>query len=168
MRTTYLENATLALATLVAGMMAGFFATYSFNVNLAMLRVDGATYATVQSLFNQHVRHAGFFACFFGGAALPLLVLAANWKHRRTVPFWLVVAAGLLYGLGIVVYTANVNLPLNAYTESWNPQALPLDWRATRDAWNQANTVRAAVAGGVFLLYLVAFTLRASRPILRT
>ncbi len=52
--------------------MAGFFWTYSDNVNLAMLQVDGATYATVQSLFNMNVRHAAvghavgarrYFAC---------------------------------------------------------------------------------------------------------
>jgi hypothetical protein len=58
-----LENLTLAAAICFFGLMAGFFGTYTFNVNLAMLKVDGLTYATVQSLFNQHVRHAGFF-CF--------------------------------------------------------------------------------------------------------
>ena len=50
----------------IFGVMAGFFWTYSANVNLAMLTVDGATYATVQSAFNRHVRHALFFALFFG------------------------------------------------------------------------------------------------------
>jgi len=47
-----------ALAVAAFGVMAGFFWTYSANVNLAMLTVDGATYATVQSAFNRHVRHA--------------------------------------------------------------------------------------------------------------
>lgn len=46
--------------------MAGFFATYSANVNLATLELNGPTYAQVQSAFNRNVRHAGFFACFFG------------------------------------------------------------------------------------------------------
>ena len=64
-----LENLALAAAIIVFGLMAGFFGTYTFNVNLAMLKVDGPTYATVQSLFNQHVRHAGFFSIFFGEAS---------------------------------------------------------------------------------------------------
>lgn len=55
-----------ALAVLWLGLMAGFFGTYSANVNLAMLQMDGATYATVQSAFNRNVRHALFFALFFG------------------------------------------------------------------------------------------------------
>ncbi len=161
-RTTYLENGMLALATLVTGIMAGFFYTYTFNVNLAMLQVDGATYAIVQSLFNQNVRHVVFFVFFFGGGALSVLALAVNWKHYRTAPFWLMAAAGLLYVLGIIVFTANVNLPLNYYTESWDPQALPSDWAATRDAWNTANATRVGVSFAAFLLYLAAFVIRAS------
>ncbi len=49
-----------ALAVLWLGLMAGFFGTYSANVNLALLQMDGATYATVQSAFNRNVRHALF------------------------------------------------------------------------------------------------------------
>jgi uncharacterized membrane protein len=163
MRITYLENATLALTTLVTGIMAGFFYTYTFNVNLAMLQVDGATYATVQSLLNQNVRHPVFFAFFFGGGAAAVIALAFNWKHYRAVSFWLMAAAGLLYILGIIAFTANVNLPLNAYTESWDPKALPSDWVATRDAWNNANAIRVFVSFVSFLLYVSAFVIRASK-----
>ncbi|MEZ5702419.1 MAG: hypothetical protein R3E42_11505 [Burkholderiaceae bacterium] len=46
-----------ALSLLAMGIMAGFFWTYSINVNLAMLEMDGPVYATVQSAFNRHVRH---------------------------------------------------------------------------------------------------------------
>lgn len=165
MRATYLENGTLALATLVTGIMAGFFATYTFNVNLAMMEVDGATYATIQSLFNQNVRHPVFFAFFFGGGAVPVIALAFNWKRYRTISFWLIAVAGLLYILGIIIFTANVNLPLNAYTESWNPQAVPSDWIATRDAWNSANAIRVFVSFAAFLLYVSALTIRASTDV---
>lgn len=54
------------LAVVWLGLMAGFFGTYSCNVNLAMLQMDGATYATVQSALNRNVRHSLFFALFFG------------------------------------------------------------------------------------------------------
>jgi uncharacterized membrane protein len=164
MRGTYLENGILALATFVTGIMAGFFYTYTFNINLAMMQVDGATYATMQSLFNENVRHFVFFIFFFGGAAVPVLTLLVNWRHRKTFPFWLIVAAGVLYFLGIVIFTANVNLPLNYYTESWTPQALPADWMATRDAWNSANALRVLLASTSFFLYLIALVLRASMP----
>lgn len=158
----WVENASVALAAGVIGLMAGFFATYAFNVNLAMRAVDGATYATVQSLFNENVRHPLFFACFFGGAVVPTLALACNWRRWRSGAFWLVALAGMLYLAGVVVYTAHVNLPLNAYTESWNLQALPSDWVATREAWNRANAVRVGVTVVAFGLCMAALVSRAS------
>lgn len=134
----------------------------SNNVSLALRLVDGATYATVQSLLNQSVRHTSFGALFFGGVAVPALALALNWRHKRTVSFWLLAAAGLLYLAGIVIFTSRVNLPLNMYTESWNPQALPNDWIATRDAWERANGTRVVVSMLSFALAPAALTLRAS------
>lgn len=159
-----LDNTSIAVATAVLGLMAGFFWTYSFNVNRAMLLVDGATYATVQSLFNQNVRHAAFFALFFGGSLFPLLALAVNRRHWRTPSFWLVAAATLVYGLGIVAFTHEVNLPLNAYTESWSPTNLPADWSATRDLWNSANLTRVWLACAAFALALAALVPRAPTP----
>lgn len=168
MKATWLENMSVALAALVTGIMAGFFYTYTFNVNLAMLEVDGPTYATVQSLFNRNVRHPMFFVCFFGAAVVPAAALACNWRRYRSLSFWMVALASLLYLAGVVIFTANVNLPLNAYTESWNPLALPADWVATRDAWNDANTVRVGVAFASFVLCIAALVVRASeRDVIR-
>lgn len=162
MRFSYLENGMIALSALLAALMVGFFYTYSFNVNLAMLEVDGEMYAIMQSLFNENVRHAGFFVVFFGAGVMPLVALAVNWRHYRTPSFWLIAVAAVVYILGVIVFTRNVNLPLNYYTESWNPQALPADWTETRDAWNRANAVRVATSGVAFVLHQAALVLRAS------
>lgn len=162
MHTKFVENLLIAIATLVFGIMAGLFWTYTFNVNRAMLQMDGATYATVQSLLNVNVRHTMFFTFFFGGGAFSLLALVANLRHRRTVAFWLVASAFLLYLFGVIVFTQQVNLPLNAYTESWNPQNLPTDWQSVRVQWNNANAIRVATSGGAFVLGLLALVSRAS------
>ena len=158
----YLENITLAIAIFTTAIMAGFFYTYTFNINLAMMQVDGETYATVQSLFNENVRHFMFFIFFFGSGAMGVVAILANWRHYKSLSFWLIVVATLVYIFGIIAYTASVNLPVNVYTESWNPLALPPDWEATRDAWNQANAIRVGTSGSSFLLYLIALVIRAS------
>ena len=160
---TLLENGTLAIATLVFGVMAGFFWTYTFNVNLAMLQVDGETYAKVQSLFNENVRHLMFFAFFFGGGLFSIIASLANLRQWRTVSFWLVALAGVIYIAGVIVFTQQVNLPLNYYTESWQPFNLPADWMETRDRWNDANAVRVVTSFLPFLLCVVALVLRANR-----
>lgn len=108
--TKFLLNQSKFISILMFGMMAGFFATYSFNVNYAMLQVDGATYATVQSLFNINVRHLGFFLCFFGAAVAPLitsLLLFINAERRKAL-IWAVLS--LLYILGIIVLLYLQNL----------------------------------------------------------
>jgi uncharacterized membrane protein len=159
MRSYPVEIATLGLAVLVYGIMAGFFWTYSVNVGPALQQVDGPTYAVVQSLLNEHVRHSTFFVFFFGGgggAAIALLVLGRRW---RTLSFWLVVLAGTLYVVGVIVFTAEVHLPLNADTESWNPRSLPPDWTVVRREWIEANWIRVGASSLSFVLSLVALIL---------
>lgn len=150
------------VAVLLLGLMAGFFATYSANVNLATAMLDGPTYALVQSAFNRHVRHAGFFVCFFGPPVCCALALLHG-ARQRPAWWWLLAAVGLAYALGIVLFTRQVNLPLNHLTESWTPVTLPADWAATRDAWNRANLWRSVCSALLFALGLLALVGRALR-----
>ncbi|WP_395351148.1 anthrone oxygenase family protein [Variovorax sp. UC122_21] len=149
------------LAVFAFGLMAGFFWTYGFNVSLATAHMDGASYAVVQSSLNRHVRHAMFFGFFFGPPVLCALALAAGRDEWRRGWFGLLAFAGVLYALGIVLFTAQVNLPLNAYTESWDPRALPPDWAETRARWNAANLWRCAASALAFALSIAALALRA-------
>lgn len=148
------------LTVLLLGLMAGFFATYSANVNLATLELDGPTYAQVQSAFNRNVRHAGFFVCFFGPLPLGLLALAAAWTERRNAWWRLLALTVLAYGLGIVLFTREVNLPLNHLTESWTPATLPPDWASVREAWNRANLWRSGLNLALFAASLITLVLR--------
>lgn len=151
-------------AVLLLGLMAGFFATYSANVNLATLELDGPTYALVQSAFNRHVRHAGFFICFFGPLPLGLIALAAAGSDRHAAWWRLLALSVLAYGLGIVLFTRQVNLPLNYLTESWTPATLPPDWADVRTAWNRANLWRSGLSLALFIAGLIALVLRLQTP----
>jgi uncharacterized membrane protein len=155
-----LSLATQLLTVLTLGLMAGFFGTYSANVNFATLELDGPTYAVVQSAFNRNVRHELFFACFFGPIPLGLIALASGWHQRRLAWWWMTAATVLAYALGIVGFTREVNLPLNQLTESWTPATLPADWAAVRDAWNRANLWRAGFSLGLFALGLASLSMR--------
>jgi uncharacterized membrane protein len=133
------------------------FWTYSANVNLAMLQMDGFLYATAQSAFNRNVRHLLFFAFFFGPPCWSALALLVAWPSYRR-KWWLALAfACVAYLLGIVLFTQQVNLPLNRTIEGWNPQALPNDWTLIRDQWNQANLWRTVVSAVSFIV--ATFTL---------
>lgn len=148
------------LAIIWFGIMAGFFATYSANVNLATLQFDGATYAMVQSAFNRNVRHWLFFTFFFGPPLLCALTAFASWSERKRGWFRCVAVAGIAYALGIIVFTQQVNLPLNAYTESWSLNALPADWAQVRERWNSANLFRSVLSLAAFVLAVIALIWR--------
>ncbi|MEM7734572.1 MAG: DUF1772 domain-containing protein [Deinococcota bacterium] len=163
-QTQWLENSSIALSTLALGIMAGFFWTYAFNVNLAMLELDGATYATVQSLLNINVRHPMFFSFFFGAGVLSVIALIANGRRWRSVVFGFLLIACISYVVGIILFTRQVNLPLNYYTESWDPQQLPADWASIRNQWNRANSLRVGTSGLAFVLSLSALLSRTQQP----
>ncbi len=148
------------LAVVWLGLMAGFFGTYSGNVTLALLQMDGSTYASVQSALNRNVRHPLFFALFFGPPVWCALALATGWARRRE-GWWPTLAVVLLaYALGIIVFTQQVNLPLNAITEAWNPHAVPADWAQVRDQWNSANLWRALLSLAAFVAGLATLVWR--------
>ena len=160
---TIIENLSIAVAAFSVGIMAGFFWTYSFNVNLALLDVNGEIYATVQSLLNQNVRHFSFFMFFFGSGFFILLACVLNFRRTKEIEFWLLLLAALIYIFGVIVYTAQVNLPLNYDTESWDPLKLPDYWAQTRDAWNSANALRVATSIVSFLLCICCLSIRSLR-----
>ena len=159
-----LSLGTQLLTVLLLGLMAGFIATYSANVNLATLELDGPTYAQVQSAFNRNVRHAGFFVCFFGPIPLGLIALALARAERHTAWWRQLALTVLAYALGIELFTRAVNLPLNHLTESWTLVALPPDWARVRDAWNQANLWRSGLNLALFAASLIALVLRLQTP----
>ena len=157
-----IENLSIVITILILGVMAGFFWTYTFNVNMAMLNVDGKTYAQIQSLFNENVRHAVFFIFFFGGGVFSFIALIVNFRHVKHSSFWLLAIAFVIYVLGVIIFTAQVNLPLNYYTESWVHSELPADWSTVRDSWNHANAIRVATSFTSFLLCVLALCIRCS------
>lgn len=160
-----LSMAAHAGAVLSLGWMAGFFGTYAINVAPAMLSLDGLAYVQAQAAFNRHVRHALFFVLFFGPLPCCALALAGAWTARRRAWWWALLAAGLAYGLGVVLFTRAVNLPLNYLTEAWaDAAAAGPGWQAVRLAWNQANAWRAGLSAALFVLALGALAWRLQPP----
>jgi len=153
---TLLCNFTAFFAVLTLGVMAGFFWTYTFNINAAVLHLEADQYAQMQSLFNVNVRHFMFFCFFFGAALCSGVAAVVSLCYRCWPRAMLQLLAGLVYLLGVVVLTKQVNLPLNAETESWVVGAVPAHWQQTRDAWIAANTWRTLASIAAFSLSVLA------------
>jgi uncharacterized membrane protein len=149
-------------SVLFLGLIAGFFLTYSINVSRGLLQFDGQTYAAAQSALNRSVRHSTFFTLFFGPAILCTLSLVDGWRDRP-LWWWLMALCSVGYSLGIILFTHEVNLPLNALTESWTPSTVPQHWSGVRNAWNRANDWRSGCSVVLLALSLASIAVRRDR-----
>ncbi len=137
-------------ATILLGLMAGFFYAFAIDVAPAMTKLDATSYVRTQQWINSTVRNLPFAIAYFGSAILPFVpaALAARRSQRALAIGWALVA--LAY-LGAVFWvTRSINVPINEMLAQWNPLAPPPDWAAARDRWNEANLWRAVASAGCF------------------
>ena len=145
------------LSLLCFGLMAGFFYAYSVTV---MPGLDDAATAAVKAMqgINRVVRNPVFFACFFGGAALPFAAAAHELLRGRRSAGLLMAGAGAFYLLGVIVFTAQFHVPMNNALALVAAPAAPEVWPAYSGDWTLGNHARTAVC--VICLALSAEALR--------
>ena len=106
--------ATLALATITTGLVAGVFYAYSVSVDLGLAVQPDASYVSTMQAINEKIQNPVFFASFFGAAFFLLAALAAHYTGRpRSGRFRLIALACALYIVGGFLLTSVVNVPMN-------------------------------------------------------
>lgn len=159
---------TIAVATLLVGLSAGFFFTYQVSVTRGLAEVDDIAYVTTFQAINDTVRNAWFAVVFFGSVPAIAAAAVANWRGggaRR----WLVCGALPLYVAGLAV-TATKNVPLNDELAEARP--IPAAAAKARtdfeDDWNRFNLVRTMAIGASFATLVAAGGIRSATPARRT
>lgn len=139
------------VATVLLGLMSGFFFAFAVDVVPAMLTLDATTYVTVQQVINSVVRNAVFGSVYFGSLVVTLSAAGISWigSSRGLAWGWTVVA--IVYATLVFWLTRSVNVPINDAVAMWSPAAPPIDWTDLRDRWNASNMVRAVAAFACFL-----------------
>jgi len=146
----------LVAATVVTGLLAGFFYAFAHTAMPGIARRDDATYVAAFQGIDQAVYNPWFMSTFVGA---PLLVAAALVMHLDEDPTTLVLlGAALLLAVGTVVVTAAVHLPLNkeiqdvAVDGSGDPGAARVRFE---ERWVRWNVARTATSVGAFALVAV-------------
>lgn len=144
----------LALAaTLMLGVMAGFFYAFSVTVMPGLDNSDPTTAVQAMQGINMAVRNPVFFATFFLSPVIALAAaMAAFASGCRSAATWLTLA-GLTYIGAAISPTALVNVPMNnalalltasdATSAIW--RAYSVDWTM----WNHARTIATLFASGL-------------------
>lgn len=151
------------IGTLSAGLMAGFFFTFSNTVMPALARVPVPAGIQSMQAINVTVQNPFFFAAFFGTALLGILlgVMALlNWTAQGSL--WLL-AGGVLYVAGTFLVTVIFNVPMNEALGTVDPASVQGAemWRDYLSRWVAWNHVRTLASFATFAAFAMALIQRA-------
>lgn len=135
----------LVAATVLTGLSAGLFATFSYAVMPGLRRTNDATFVQAMRAINVAIINPVFALIFVGAAAATVAALVSGWSDG-TRP-WLIVGL-VLYVLGAFVVTGAVNVPRNDALEAGTNSAARLraEFEGTWVLWNHVRSVLTAAA----------------------
>jgi uncharacterized membrane protein len=164
-----MRGAVLLAATLITGLYAGLFYTFSVSVMLGLHQVDDRTFVDAMQQINLAVENGWFMAVFLGAPVLAALaaVLHLSPDHRRALPW---IAAGFVLAAAALIITIVVHVPLNtALGTAGDPDqitdlaGLRAGFEATWVRWNVARAVTSTAAFGC-LIWAVVLDRRTCPP----
>jgi uncharacterized membrane protein len=157
------KTVTLLLATLFTGLLAGIFFTWANAVTPGIGKLDDINYLRAFQNMNRTIQNPLFFLVFFG-SMLFSFIAAYCYKSNNAV-FWVVIAAALLYFIGVFLVTILGNIPLNEMLDKTNLTSITLQEAAIlRDKfeakWNTLHLIRTVISLLSFLLLIIGCLLK--------
>ena len=156
-----MTNIILILTTTTTGLMAGLFFAWSCSVIPGLARLPDAGYLAAMQAMNRAILNPLFLAAFIG--TLLLLPLSTILQYGRPAParFWLLLAAAIVYAVGVFGVTMAGNVPLNEALDTFNlGSASASDLAAQRAAferpWNDLHLIRTWASTLSLLLAIIA------------
>lgn len=143
------------LGAVGAGVMTGFFATWSHTILPALDRTPADAAVAAMTAANEAVK-TPLFA--LGYAGTPVLLAASAVVQAVAGRWWpgtLLGAGAVLYTAGVLGLTAAVHLPLNDRLARADGGAARA-WREFAPPGRRWHQVRAAASGAAFVLALLA------------
>lgn len=143
------------------GLIAGLYFAFSTFILTAFGRIDQVHGIAAMNSINATILQSLFMPVFFG-TTVASLVLAVIGVFRWGEPGGMaMVAGGLIYVIGMFVFTIVFNVPLNdalAAVDPASPAATPVWTRYLTDwtFWNHVRTIASTVASALFIAAIAA------------
>jgi uncharacterized membrane protein len=144
----------LATATLLTGLSAGLFTTFTYAVMPGLRRTSDATFVQAMRAINVAILNPVFGLIFGGAFVVAAAALVMGWPSSARP--WLI-AGVVLYVLGAFVITAAINVPLNDTLEAGkdSPAALRSAFEHSWVLWNHVRAVLTTAAFGSLVVGLL-------------
>lgn len=138
-----LRTGVLLAATVLMGLAAGLFQTFSYAVMPGLRETDDAVFVAAMQRINVAIVNPWFLTIFLGAfAATAVAVVLELRRPRGPAAAWLI-AALLLY-VATLAITRGVNIPLNDALEAAGDRA------RFEDRWTRWNVVRSVTSTAAF------------------
>ncbi len=155
-------NVLFTSTALTVGLSAGLLFAYSVSVNPGLRGLGDDAYIAAMQGINRAIQNGLFFAVYFLPVLLlPLCCRSAYKSGGASSAFWLLMAATVLYLIGVMGITIGGNVPLNGALEAFRREGADAGMlRRAREAfegpWNRWHAVRTWAAVLSFVLVLAA------------
>lgn len=145
---TLLFKISLFATAFLVALIAGLFYAYTVSVNLGLGKLSDAEYLRSMQNINRAILNPWFFMSFMGS----LIMLPLNtWMASRTggydLSFYLLLAATILYVVGVFGVTIFGSVPLNESLDKFNLNNATLQEINSKRVsfeipWNKFNMIR--------------------------
>lgn len=154
-----LQNILLYVAIILTGLSAGLFYAWQVSVIPGTKRVQDLTYIETMQKINRAIINPAFMLIFLGSVLTQIITV---FLYRSSgSPFWLILSATFMYGIGTVIVTGLGNVPLNNALDELNINGLSRE-KISKERhdyetpWNQLHIIRTGFSVLSFMLLLVA------------
>jgi uncharacterized membrane protein len=140
--------ATLILATLTMGLMAGVFGLYAHAIMPGLRKTDDRTFVGAFQELDRAIINPWFMVSFLGALAFTAVALVLHLREdERSVLPW--IAAALILYLAVFVVTIGINVPLNDDIKAAGDPDRIADLAAVREQFDETKWARWNVARAV-------------------
>lgn len=156
-----LQNIILIITGTTTALSAGVFYTWSCAVIPGMARLSNTEYIRAMQSFNSAIQNPVFFISFLGTAVLLPVCSYLHYNPVITNRFWFLLAATIIYLIGVLGVTIFGNIPLNENLAGFNlqtalPETIALQRTKFEIPWNNLNTIRTASSILAIILVIIA------------
>jgi uncharacterized membrane protein len=153
------------IAILLTGLIAGLFYGYDCSIIKGLGNLPDREYLGAFKSINRAILNPYFFISFMGSMLVLPIAVWLNYKGAGITSFYLLVAATVVYGVGVFGVTILGNVPLNNLVERFDLQAASqADVQALRQkfetSWNKLHHIRTYANILSFLLTIISLVKR--------
>jgi len=152
----------IILSTLLTGLSAGFFITWSVSVLPGLSNLSDEAFIRSMQSINRYIQNPVFFIIFIGPMVLLSVVCYQFYQLGHLGTFKWILIALILYVIGVFGVTVIGNVPLNNKLDKVGMDVSSTELTAERVAfeqpWNKYHYIRTVMAILAFACITIAIT----------